>query len=264
MVRVALAITYHDPHGHMHDQIARVLPQLAGLFGGIAVSASPAAPQASLDCFAGVGALVERQAQTAPRPKIGLARRNAVRLALEFDCPFVMYCDGDTSLHWAERYPQELAHVVARIHECDFTLLGRTQRAFETLPRCQHDTEVMVNQVFQRVSGHAWHITSAARGLSRRAAQAILEGCPDESFSTDASWPLFILQRRDFSMGYIEVEGQEFETADRHQAEVARAGGLDLWRAQLDADPRQWAHRLDMARIEIEAMIPFTSASPRG
>jgi hypothetical protein len=49
----------------------------------------------------------------------------------------------------------------------------------------------------------------------------------------------------------------EFETADRYGDEIAQAGGLAPWMARLDADPRNWAHRLDMARVEIEAMTPY-------
>jgi len=64
-----------------------------------------------------------------------------------------------------------------------------------------------------------------------------------------------------FSQGYIATEGLEFETADRHSDELARAGGRAEWLAQLDADPHQWAHRLNLARIEIEGMLPYVQDS---
>ncbi len=74
--------------------------------------------------------------------------------------------------------------------------------------------------------------------------------------STDVSWPLFLERAGGFSLGYIATEGMEFETADRYGEEIAQAGGLAPWMARLDANPRNWAHRLDMARVEIEAMTP--------
>ena len=102
-----------------------------------------------------------------------------------------------------------------------------------------------------------WDVTAASRGLSRHAAEAIVTGCRDDQISTDVTWPLCLQRRGDFSFGYLETEGLEFETPDRYPAEVAQAGGAAQWSEQLDDDPQHWAHRLELARIEVEAMIPF-------
>jgi hypothetical protein len=64
-----------------------------------------------------------------------------------------------------------LAQVARRVTEYDFTVLGRTPRAFDSHPRIQRDTESIVNHVFGLVSGQTWDVTAAARGLSRRAAE---------------------------------------------------------------------------------------------
>ena len=169
-----------------------------------------------------------------------------------------MYSDCDRVLHWAEWFPEELDRVAERLAEHDFIVLGRTRRAFESHPRVQRDTEIIVNRVFEQVSGHAWDVTAAARGLALRAAQAIIEGCPDEELSTDVSWPLFLERAGGFSLGYIAAEGLEFETPDRYSREEAQAGGRAEWLAQLDADPRRWAHRLKLAQIEVEGILPYT------
>ena len=256
---VALAVTYHDPEGRMHEQIKRVLPVLTEAFGGLAVRASHGAHAPSLALLAQAGAIIAHGSpeQAIERFKLGQARRDALALALQVDCPFILNCDCDRALHWAERYPQELAQVVARVTDYDFTVLGRTPRALDSHPRIQRDTEAIVNHVFATISGHAWDVTAATRGLSRRAAKVILTGCPDEEVSTDVSWPLFLEHTGGFSLGYIATEGMEFETADRYSKEVTQAGGLAQWLARLDTDPRNWAHRLDMARVEIEAMTPY-------
>ncbi len=258
-MNVALAIVYHDPSGRLHDQLARTLPVLAGIFDGLAVQASHATHERSLALFASAGARLRQASgeQAAASPKIGAARRAVVEMALQFDHSFMMYCDADRALHWAERYPQELAGIAARLPEYDFTVLGRTPRAFDSHPRVQRDTETIVNRVFAAVDGRAWDMLVGARGLSRRAVQAILDGCPDEEFSTDVSWPLFLRQAGGYTCGYGEAEGLEFETADRYADEVAAAGGVARWLARLDADPRRWAHRLEMARVEVEAMVPY-------
>jgi hypothetical protein len=256
-MNVALTTVYHDPQGRLYDQIVRVLPRLIDLSGGLAVQASADAYPRSLEHLANAGVLVGQEPVREPPSGIGLVRRNSIDLALKLDCPFILYCDTDRALHWAEHYPQELVEVARRICDHDFTVLGRTPRAFDTHPRIQRDTERIINHVFEIISGHAWDVGAGARGLSQRAAEAILAKCPDEEISTDVSWPLFLQRSGDFSQGYLETEGLEFETADRYGDEVARAGGLARWLDQLDADPQRWAQRLDLARIEVEAMIPY-------
>ena len=256
-MNVALTTVYHDPQGRLYDQIVRVLPRLIDLSGGLAVQASADAYPRSLEHLANAGVLVGQEPVREPPSGIGLVRRNSIDLALKLDCPFILYCDTDRALHWAEHYPQELVEVARRICDHDFTVLGRTPRAFDTHPRIQRDTERIINHVFEIISGHAWDVGAGARGLSQRAAEAILAKCPDEEISTVVSWPLFLQRSGDFSQGYLETEGLEFETADRYGDEVARAGGLARWLDQLDADPQRWAQRLDLARIEVEAMIPY-------
>jgi hypothetical protein len=257
-MNVALAITYHDPKGCLCGQIQRVLPALNDIFSGLAVRASYSANQQALARFTNAGAYVEQEAQERlSAPKLGTVRREAIALALHFDAPWVMYCDGDRALHWAERYPKELAQVVERLSEYDFTVLGRTTRAWDSHPRVQRDTEAIVNYVFQIVSGYNWDVMAAARGLSRRTVEAIRDRCFDEEISTDVSWPLFLHASGEFSLGYIETEGLEFETAARYSEAIKTAGSYDAWLKQRDLELERWIHRLDFARLHMEAMIPF-------
>lgn len=257
--RVALAITYHDPEGRMRDQIARALSALARIFATIAVQASPTANQGCLELFATAGALIAREDD--PRSdgarRTSQGRRATIATALTTGAPFLMYCDGDRVLHWVERYPDELAALARRVPDNDFTVIGRTPRAFDSHPRIQRDTEAIINHVFGVVSARDWDVTAAARGMSRRAAEAIVATCPDGGIATDVVWPLFLRRAGGFTLGYVATEGLEFETGDRYPDQIAAAGGYDRWLAQLDADPRRWAHRLDAARIEVEAMVPF-------
>jgi hypothetical protein len=255
---VVLAATHHDPDGRLYAQTERVLPLLGSLFGTIAVQATNATQKRAIALLKSAGAQVRYEASSAASGLNGLgrARRETLAFALQQDAPAILFCDFDRVLHWAEYYPQELGQTIGRIAEHDFTVLGRTARAFATHPRIQRDTEAIVNHVYATVSGRAWDVTAAARGLSRRAAEAILVGCPDESIGTDVSWPLCI-ERAGQTLGYIVTEGLEFETADRYGDEVAAAGGLEQWIKTLDADPQRWVERLEIARIEVAAMLPF-------
>jgi hypothetical protein len=235
------------------------MPQLTQLFRGIAIQATQASQQRSLDLLSGAGALVQQEetAQSSSLILLGRARRDALKCALHLEAPAILFCDFDRVLHWAECYPDELARVVKDLGERDFTVLGRTERAFESHPRVQRDTEAIVNTVYASVSGYAWDVTAAARGISRRAAVAILDGCHEPSIGTDVAWPLFLQRRGGFTIGYCATEGLEFETADRYADQVAAAGGLAAWMAQLDAAPQRWAERLDVARVEVAAAAPY-------
>ncbi|HJZ46467.1 MAG TPA: hypothetical protein VKE41_04850 [Roseiflexaceae bacterium] len=258
-VPVVLAATHHDPEGRLYAQTVRVLPELVRRFSAIAIQATHASQQRSLDLLIGAGAHVQRE--QAPESSslilLGRARRDALELGLSLNAPAILFCDFDRALHWAECYPEELADVVAQISAHDFTVLGRTERAFVSHPRIQRDTEAIVNTVYATVSGWAWDVTAAARGISRRAAAAILEGCGEESIGTDVAWPLFLQRQGGFTLGYRAIEGLEFETADRYGDQIAAAGGLDAWMRRLDADPRRWAERLDVARVEVAAAAPY-------
>ena len=257
MTEVALALIHYDPNGSLFDQAARVLPQLRHAFTDIAVFANAATAPHSIEYLRQHGVRVVAKATQVGLNHLGWFRRAAVQLALQGPCPFILYCDFDRILHWMEFYPQELRDVAQQIGACDFTILGRTTRAFATHPRIQRDSEAIINHVFERVSGRAWDTGAGARGLSRRAAEAIVTGCLDDQISNDVTWPLCLRQRGGFTLGYIETEGLEFETADRFPAEVARAGGVAQWSEQLDDDVQHWATRLELARIEVEAMLSF-------
>lgn len=256
---VVLATTVHDPGGRMGAQAARALPVLQHVFTRIAAQTTHATGDTTLSMLRDAGALIRQDPaeRFAGYMKLGRPRRESVELALQCEQSFIMFCDFDRVIHWADVYPDELAAVVARLPAHDFTVLGRTERAFASHPRVQRDTESIINHVFAMTSGTPWDITAAARGLSRRAAGAIMEGCPDESIGTDAAWPLFVQRAGGFSMGYIATEGLEFETADRFGDEVAAAGGLAQWIDSMDADPRNWAQRLEMAKLCAEAVIPY-------
>jgi hypothetical protein len=259
---VALATTYHDAKDRMYDQIAQVLPTITHNFAGIALLASSAAPARSLQLLADSGSLIQRDDPDQPAGAAGLgrSRRAAVALALQHNPPCILYFDFDSILHWAQHYPGELAKIVELLPRHDMTLVGRTRRALDSHPQSQRDTEILANQAFTRLTGYDWDVMRSGRGLSRRAAEAIVMECHEDSICTDVVWPLFLLQKGGFSFESIGIEGTEFETGDRYAPEVIAAGGYEQWLQRLDADPRRWTHRLDLARMQVAAMIPFAGA----
>lgn len=258
---VTLAIPHHDPTGESLEKWQRLSPTLCTYFGQIVADISPETHPNVKKLLNEICEIVEENDRAWSPERTVLAgrfRRRLMRMALCLDAPFILYCDGDRILHWLENYPDELKDVVAQIPSHDFTVLARTERAFRSHPDVQYETESIVNGIFARVSGYDWDVTAAARGLSRAAAQLIVEQSRDDTFGNDASWPLLIQQAGGFTLAEIKAEGLEYETAEKFAERSAQAGGEAAWKAQIDNDLRHWIHRLNLARIEAESMLPFS------
>lgn len=255
-MKIVLTSTHHDPDRRLVAQSERVLPALRRIFPAIAVLASQTTPPDALAPLEAAGVLV-RLVPPQGLVLLGRTRRDALAVGLEAGAEWLFFCDLDRILHWAEFYPDELSQTAAAITGVDLTVLGRTPRAFASHPRTQRDTEAIINSVFAATFGAPWDITAAARGLSRRAAKAILAGCQEETIGTDGAWPLFA-HTAGLSLAYRETEGLEFETPDRFPHEIAAAGGIDRWLAQLDASASEWAARVAIAKVEVEAVLRYS------
>lgn len=255
---VALAATHHDPEQRLTEQIARLLPRLQTMYSHITVLQTPTTPRdPSLRQTEHVVLDVLEDVFPTGLPHLGRYRRRVLATTLrnvaQSQASHLHLCDFDRVLHWAEYYPDELRATLRTMSGYDFTVLGRTERAFASHPRVQRDTETLINHVFALASGHAWDVTAGSRGISRRAAERLIAGSNDDTVGVDCSWPLFIQQQGVFTLHALETEGLEFETPDRFEAEIAAAGGREAWIARIDADPRQWAVRAEVAMLEIQA-----------
>lgn len=253
MEAVILATTLRDPAGRLARALSEALPQLSVLFSAIIVQAAEDAHPAGVEILESHGALVEREAPL--RRGIGRARLDALSRALASEPDVIMASDLDRVIHWAATYPAELKKLIGSLPASDVTVIGRSSRAFGSHPAPQRETERIVNLAFQRVTGRHWDVVAAARGFSARAASVLVRHAPDiETVATDVAWLLCLLDRARLSFTYVEADGLEYETPDRLADEIALAGGLQGWRVALEADPRQWLHRLNAARLEIEAL----------
>jgi hypothetical protein len=255
----ALAMLYHDPEGKLVNQIGQVLPLLTDIFGGMAICASAIANPSALDRWREAGVLIEQDApsDTPPYLRLGQARRRAVTLAFEHRTSHVLYVDGDRVLHWAARYPDELREMALTILDHDFTVLGRTPRAFASHPGVQRDTEGILNNVFARATGLYWDVGSGSRGLSSRAIEAINTHCPDDAISVDVTWPLCLRKLGGYTLDYVLAEGLEFETGDGYDHQSAETDDTQQWLDNLDNDPRRWAFRLKLTQLHVEKLIEY-------
>lgn len=255
-----LAAPHHDPDGRLVAQTERVLPALLRAFSSVTVLITPQTVDAGEAALTRGGARVQRAAPGLPigHLHLGLWRRLALAAAIDGSdgAGQVVFCDLDRALHWAEQFPEELAAAIAFAVDYDCVVFGRTARAFATHPRAQRDTEALANHGFALASGLPWDVMTAARGLSPAAARLIVDRCDDDTVGSDCSWPL-LCRRAGMRLGYLETEGMEFETLDRFGDELEALGGGPAWLDRFDADPRQWALRLGLARAEVESAIAF-------
>ena len=245
---VTLVATVHQPTDALDELTRTTLPQLQALYGALVFLCTKTTSADTLALLRASGATVhhERQ-QPVNLGGIGRVRRRALRLGLTTGCDHVHLCDFDRLLHWAAHYPDELRQVVGEIANYDLLILGRTERAFATHPPYQVETERLANLVFSKVYGQERDITSGSRGLSRRAAELLLSHSREKGAGVDAEWPLIVSRFPELRLSYILCEGLEFETADRHQAEIAQAGGLERWLEVQSARPELWVYRLHVA-----------------
>ena len=225
------------------------------MYDHILILASKATTEHSVAALRTMGATVEVQAEDAAIFRtLGTVRRTALALGLRSDGRHLHLCDWDRIIHWVDIYPDELEDVVKEIMRHDCLILGRTARAFETHPRVQRDTEAIVNHCFELAWGTACDVTASSRGLSRAAAQRIVEECDESTIGNDCVWPIFLRNYGDLTMSYRATEGLEWETPDSYAAEIAVAGGLAAWLALHDANLDHWIQRLALAQVEVDAL----------
>jgi hypothetical protein len=246
MPEVALALAVHDPEGHLIGKQDKLLTGLCQRFDSLAVHTTTATHSGILEQLESVGASL--RAAPADPGAIWRHRREAVGLALEAGAVgHVLYLDLDHALRWLENDAEELDAAVQRIQRSDCTVIGRGPRSMATLPRRLAMTEGVVNEIFRIVSGLSWDVMMAARGLSRRAAQAIVEDCDVDTIGNDCAWPLFC-QRRGFALDHLEADGLTYRTNPDYAADLED---------RHDEDPMAWALRVNLGAQHVEAMLPY-------
>ena len=256
MSDVALVSVLHDPDGRLFRSMGVALAPLLGAHQGAYVVLSGATTSEVEQSLRQSGAMVAREVA----PHVGASRRQAMALALADGRRWLHYCDFDRALHWARYFPDEMATNVSVIPEADFTVFGRTPRAFASHPACMTETEGLANRVFTLATGRQWDLCAAARGLSGAAALHVLDGSTIKGVGTEGEWPALVLRNRHFTLAYRETEGMEYETGDRYPEEVSAAGGIGVWTAAQSLVPTNWSLRLAFAYAIADACLhPGTS-----
>lgn len=247
---VALVSTMHDPAGRMVEATRRLLPRITELYEAVAIAPTSLTSPRMLDALQ--GAVVEPLAES--NGCIGVGRRHALRMGLRTGADHLHYCDFDRLLHWIGAYPEELSLAIDRIREHDYLILGRTDRAFATHPRVQRDTESITNHAFSLWFGRQVDVSAGACGVSRRAAELLLQRSIAPTNATDAEWPALVHVAPGMTVGYLRTEGLEFETPDYCPNEIALAGSLDAWLETRSSSLAEWIGRTRLTLESLESI----------
>lgn len=191
--------------------------------------------------------------------RIGVGRRHALRMGLRTTASHLQYCDFDRILHWISRYPEELASTLEELQKYDYTIIGRTGRAFASHPRVQRDTEVITNHAFSLWFGQPVDISAGSCGVSRRAAALLLKKSVAPSNATDAEWPALVQTTEKMTVGFVRTEGLEFETPDYFADEIAQAGSLEAWLEERSKPLTAWIARTRLTLESLESILAVSA-----
>ena len=243
---MSLATTLHDSTGWTLQPLSETAKLLDECYDSRLVVVTDGTIPEVVDALKEKGWIIVE-----PRSRVGVqhitdSRRRVLRAFLEHGSDFTHLVDMDRALHWARSYPEELRRVAAAIQSHEFLVLGRTRRAMDTHPRNQTETEALANKVFSLILGREMDITAASRGISRDAAETILRHSRGRFFDSDSEWPI-ILHHNGYELGYMEVEGLEWETQLKRSMMTLPDGRHVDPKQYYEASPESWVYRLQLA-----------------
>lgn len=244
----AFAAILHDPEALLAGPLEAAAPALAATFAGVAVSLTEAThPSIERTMTEVLGARLMRH--PTGEEFIGLGRRSAVALALEFGTERVLYADPDHMLHWLAAAGDELRRVLTVQPETGFLIVGRSERAFAAVPQRLQRTEGPINHAYELITGLRADLLSAVRRMDRAAARDIVAHSRVDSLANDVAWPL-LAEQLGHAVGYVEADGLLYRTIEQF---AAAADSYDL-------EPLQWIRRIEIAAEMAKAMRPYLRA----
>lgn len=242
-----LASTIHDENGGLSPLFDKHLPLLLKQVSRVLLVATPATSQPLLKKIEARGCHVLQL----KRDKPGSGYRTAIREGVKQseDSP-ILCCDIDRVLHWMETYPKEWERMVKAVSKNEYTIYERTPRAYRTHHEALYETEHIANAITSCALGerniHDYYATGmsfSSRVAKKLAASKVLSA----DWRILSEIPLF-LQSQKIHPTYRACEGLEWETPDRFQDAIQKAGGLDTWREQLST-PTEWRNRTRIASV---------------
>lgn len=245
---VALASAWR-PRGEL-SRFEKLLPVLQRAYCGLGISLPP---DVEPDIRASLGAIPGIEVVITPQWSWG--RHLALQACLGFEATHVHYADFDRLLRWVETRPDEWQQILTTVQQVDCLVIGRTQAAYNTHPRALVETEAISNLVTSYFLGQSLDVSAGSKGFSRRAAEFLIAHCqPGRALGADADW-LVTLHRGGFAIDYLQVDGLDWESADRFQEQAADGHSQSQAAQVYDQDPQHWSQRVAVALEIVESGI---------
>jgi hypothetical protein len=235
-----------QPRGELGRFLA-LLPALRQIYAHLAVSLPPEADHNLERALLSAGVQVVRTGDWAA------GRYAALQAAHACGPVCIHYNDFDRLLRWVETRPEEWRQTIALLEQADFTIIGRTPQAYASHPQALVQTEAISNRVVSQLLARPVDASAGGRGFSHQAAAFALENSrPVRALGTDAEWPI-LLQRAGFAIEYRTVDGLDWEIPDQYQSQAAGPERQKAVARAYDADPANWARRMEVALEIIRA-----------
>jgi hypothetical protein len=226
----------------------RLLPKLMEMYTWIGVSLPP-----------DVDSRIVEQLSSLPLVEIRITshwsegRHTALAAAMAQLSGYIHYADFDRLLRWVETRPDEWKAAVQALEGLDCVIFGRTEAAYSTHPQALVKTEAISNRVVSHLLGMPVDASAGSKGFSRAAAEFLLaHSRPGRALGMDGEWPV-MLHRAGYRVDYMEVDGLDWESADRYQDASAGPERQSRTAAEYDRDASNWLHRAAVAEEIVAA-----------
>ena len=186
--------------------------------------------------------------------------RRSLESAIGTGAQRVHYLDFDRALHYAGTLRAEYAALLRLATRHDVLLVGRTERAHRSHQRPLHATEVIANRVMSDRLGWTGRVDFLVPSFVLRCENAtrLMEASRARSETMYGEWAALVATSAP-TIAYVECRGLDWETPDRHRAEVD-ASGLDAFRDAQDT-PEEWKLRRRLAEAVVRG---FDRTRPDG
>jgi len=236
--------TLHDPETRLYTLIENNIATIKSLFEDLVVCVTEKSGEEILTLFRthNIHTLTDSSF------KIITPYRKAIKKGLELTKANqkLFYIDFDRLVHWIITYPNELGEIFVE-NMIDFTLVGRTSRAFKTHPVVMRETEIIINKLVSNLLSidPVSDIISTCWIFTKELASSLLSLKLNSSTGFYSVWPLYLWKMAP-TKTYIEVEGLEYETPDRFSEEIQQ-GGYESWLNGMNT-PNEWRRRVNIVR----------------
>jgi hypothetical protein len=248
---IALAATW-NPRGEL-GRFEQLLSIFEERYAQVVISFPPQADDRVVQLFTD-GKFSTRHDLTIVQNQVwSWGRYMALKNALQSSVTHIHYADMDRLLRWVETRPAEWRNAVAQIEAGDYLIMGRSASAYATHPQALVRTEAISNRLISQLVGQALDVSAGSKGFGRRAAQYLVDQTkPGRALGADGAWTV-LLHRAGFRVDYLEVDGLDWETADRYQARSADVEQQLALAQAYDQDPAHWAMRVEVALEIVQA-----------